>query len=1009
MTALPDELTDQILARARALIAEETAAGIVHPPKQKDPPPPNPNPRKPPYLERPITPADPIGDLWQTLRRGDPRVELEGWGLPESVGDIIAYRAQLRREPMQPEHKLAYISPPSPQTKQRYYDEFQERKVNVPHEARKHAAAERRKETFLTYLAAGNLIAQCCEHTGISHSTYTQWRGRDLDFRARVDGIKHGLKAPVQWDGTFAGARRYFFGYESYTHHLKIIEAIDLTPPGGVTLILLAPEAGKTSLVEDFLCIAVAENPNERILYVTETADGHARKVLSTVKERMTDPNVVDDNAPDAKIGEYIRRFGPFHDGALDKDRPWNQDYIKVHKASGNRDYTLQCAGWNSRIYGARCDLLVFDDVQSDASLGQTEKMLKRIRKTFLSRPGKKGKTIIIGTRVGVGDVYERLIEEDVVDQVVQLPALDEEGHSYCPEMWPVDELKRKRRQVGEEAWWSAYMQQPQLAEDATFTDELIDQCKHVDLSACKRPDLADNLKVVAGLDPALGGGNAIFVGAYDATRFRPIDIQIDYGLARNEDIFTKIKEMCRYHFTELVVERNSQQRGLARDDRLKELGQLFGFRIIEHETGCVDYNTEVLTTKGWCSGLDLCDSDLIYTLNMDTGNAEWKPVEWVYRAPYSGKMLRIEGQHMSAFVTADHRWPVEWRGNSGNIEGRRMVGSQDLKTNEGFMLSAVGDDGRGDLSDAIVELVGWVVTEGWHHGERVARISQSPSANPEKCLRIESALKDAGASWSVHDNGQGVNVYNVTGPVGLFLRELTPRAELDLGLIHRLTTIQRQLLADVMILGDGSRGCMYYSTSKANIEGFEMLCALTGHTTRTWIRREKTNFNATKPCWMVRRKTHPRAHFKRQAHEWVDWEGDIWCPHTSNGTFLAKRDGKVYFTGNSSKWDFNYGVGAMAGSFIRKEMQIPWGDELSERRMTPWLNELRAWRPHVAPKLQRQDMVMASWFVWLRWRKELQGMGMSNEQWKTRGTPWRPGDMGSRWANGARARAVSA
>lgn len=690
MTALPDELTAEILARARALIAEEQAAGIVHPPKQKDPPSPK------PYLERPVTPTDPVGDLWQTLRRGDPRTELEGWGLPSSVGDIIAYRAQLRREPMQPEHKLAHISPPSPQTKQRYYDEFQERSTNKPHEARKHAAAERRKETFLTYLAAGNLVTQCCENTGISYSTYTQWRGRDLDFRARVDGIKHGLKAPVQWDGTFAGARRYFFGYESYTHHLKIIEAIDKTPPGGVTMILLPPESGKTSLLEDFCCIKIAEDPNYRILYVSETAEGHARKVLSTIKDRFTDPNITDPNAPDAHIAQFIQRFGPFHDGALDKDKPWNSDYIKVHKASGRRDYSVQTCGWKSRVYGARCDLLVFDDVQSDASLGQTVSMLRTIRKTFLSRPGKTGKTIWVGTAVGVGDVREALIEAGVVDQIIQLPALDAEGNSYCPEMWPVEELLRKRRQVGEEAWWSAYMQQPQLAEDATFTDELIDQCKHIDLFACKRPDLADNLKVVAGLDPALGGGNAIFVGAYDATRFRPIDIQIDYGLARNEDIFTKIKEMCRYHFTELVVERNSQQRGLARDDRLKELGQLFGFRIIEHETG-------------------------------------------------------------------------------------------------------------------------------------------------------------------------------------------------------------------------------------------------------------------------------------------------------------------------ASKWDFNYGVGAMAGSFIRKEMQIPWGDELSERRMTPWLNELRAWRPHVAPKLQRQDMVMASWFVWLRWRKELQGMGITNDQWKTRGTPWRPGDMGSRWANGARARAVSA
>lgn len=627
-------------------------------------------------------------DPWATSRAGPPTAEIEGWGISNfQIPDVIAYRMQLRNEPgTQPEHRIKHISPVAPAHKQRYYDQLKDETANEPLRARRHKDAEERKARFLAFLTAGHRIAECCEHIGISQQTYTKWRATDIDFKAQADAIKRGRWENARWDGTFTGARAHFFGYDSYTHHRLIIQAIEDTPPGGVTMILLPPEAGKTSLLEDYCCHRVAEDPNYRILYVTETAEGHARKVLSTIKERMTDPTMVDDNAPSARIAEWIQRFGPFHDASQDKDKPWNQDYIKVHKASGRRDYTVQVAGWKSRIYGARCDLLVFDDVQSDASLGQTLQMLRTIRRTFLSRPGKKGKTIFIGTRIGVGDVYEKLIEENVVDRLVQLPALDEEGHSYCPEMWPEDELARKRVQVGEDAWWAAYMQQPQLAEDGTFTDEIMDACKHLDLRACVRPEPSDNLKVVAGLDPALGGGNAITVAAYDMTRFRLVDIQIDYKLMRNEDIFARLQEMCRYRFTELVVEKNSQQRGIARDDRLRTMATKMGFRIVEHET----------TAQG--------------------------------------------------------------------------------------------------------------------------------------------------------------------------------------------------------------------------------------------------------------------------------------------------------------KWDFNFGVGAMAGSFIRKEVQIPWGDDLSERRMTPLLNELRAWRPGLTPKLQRQDMVMSTWFVWLRWQKDRQGMLHSTNEWSTRGTPWRPGDMSGRW-----------
>src|SRR5690606_38280733 len=90
----------------------------------------------------------------------------------------------------------------------------------------------------------------------------------------------------------------------------------------------------------------------------------------------------------------------------------------------------------------------------------------------------------------------------------------------------------------------------------------------------------------LAGLDPALGGGNAMVAAQTAATEFRILAARVDYGLARNEDIFEIIRGMCRLGFTELVVERNSQQRGLARDDRLRELARTFGFRIVEHETG---------------------------------------------------------------------------------------------------------------------------------------------------------------------------------------------------------------------------------------------------------------------------------------------------------------------------------------------------------------------------------------------------------------------------------------
>lgn len=518
---------------------------------------------------------------------------VEGWGL-DGPTDLTEIRLTLARAlatkqiEAEPEWAMSRIAPrvmpPEPDS---YYAPSSTDLEHLPPLARrKYLEGVERRGQFLAHIARGHTVAQACEEVGMSRATYTKWRERFPDFANRVDRVRRGQPdSDFTYDkDSFTSRRAYFFGYETYTHHQQIVDAIDSTPPGGVTMILVAPEAGKTSLIEDYCCDRLAEDPSTRILYVSETADGHARKVLSTVKDRMTDPDYTDPNTNNpTHIPEWIATYGPFRDDALDKDKPWNQNWVKLHNASGRRDYSFQCAGWRSRVYGARCDLLIFDDVQSDESLMLTPQMVRRIRKTFLTRPGRHGKTIFIGTRIGDGDVYEALIKEGVVDRLVMLPAMDDHGRSYCPEMWPEDALEQKRRLVGEEVWWTAYMQAPQLATDPTFSDEMLDQAKNATIQVGYQPDDA---KGASGLDPALGGGTAIVTIAYTYDRLWIVDVQESWNLARNEDIFVLIQSHAGpYRFQDLIVEVNALQRGIARDDRLKILGDTHGFRIREHET----------------------------------------------------------------------------------------------------------------------------------------------------------------------------------------------------------------------------------------------------------------------------------------------------------------------------------------------------------------------------------------------------------------------------------------
>src|SRR5262249_5022202 len=154
----------------------------------------------------------------------------------------------------------------------------------------------------------------------------------------------------------------------------------------------------------------LTDDPNHRIVYGSEGL-AHPRKVLGRVKRRMTDPAVA---------GEFLERFGPFYvPGQERQGKPLGAGYFTVVKSQPHeRDYSMEARGWRSKIAGTRCDTMILDDIQSLISLGLTEKILGVLRQDWFTRPGQDGVTVIIGTRVGVGDVYQRLIEEEVIDEL---------------------------------------------------------------------------------------------------------------------------------------------------------------------------------------------------------------------------------------------------------------------------------------------------------------------------------------------------------------------------------------------------------------------------------------------------------------------------------------------------------------------------------------------------------------------------------------------------------------
>lgn len=441
-------------------------------------------------------------------------------------------------------------------------------------------AANSRRSRLISLLSKGYRPEQAAKEVGIAMGTYYQWRQQLPVFRSQCDMARQNWYNQVQgeeithWDD-FAAFRKRFFRMDTYYPHAMMIDAIESAGPMEVTLILVAPETGKTTVLEDKICEILAKHPDRRVAYISESS-GHSVKVGSRIRSRMT--NKVD-------FGDYISRFGPFYEDNQERNgKPWSTHFFTVYKAGHDeRDYSFEARGGTSSIQGSRVDDLFLDDVQSIKSLNNTALLISKMRQEWITRVGKVGRIFIVGNRIGMGDFYEKLIELDLIDRLVEIPILNGEGKSVCPELWPDIDLEKRRHQVGEDVWYRTYMQDPQSSTSITFPPNVREMFKDVS----RKIEALPGLSTVMSLDPAIGGGCSLTVGQYNTNYLYVIDQETRYNLGRTEEILQLVEQYVRiYRPDDLIIEMMAFQQALGKDDRMLALASKYGFRIYPHTTG---------------------------------------------------------------------------------------------------------------------------------------------------------------------------------------------------------------------------------------------------------------------------------------------------------------------------------------------------------------------------------------------------------------------------------------
>jgi hypothetical protein len=334
----------------------------------------------------------------------------------------------------------------------------------------------------------------------------------------------------------------------------------------------------------------------------------------------------------------------------------------------------------------------------------------------------------------------------------------------------------------------------------------------------------------------------------------------------------------------------------------------------------CVDDSTEVLTLDGWKRHDDVSPGDVAYTINPETLAGEWQTITDVARFSVVGTdMLSVEGASHSSLTTMGHRWLTE-RPQQG-YTGRGFRTSAELGRKDRVPLAApcVTLPIVPKHSDALVELVAWAWTEGTVRGDRYVGICQSVKANPGYVARIRSALvtlfgpaSSEPLSGERHHGRPAWREVRLAGRPDMvdfrlnraasdILWKHAPHRKPTAEFVSSLTSAQIRLFVESSVDADGCRKGNTVTLAQADadrLDGFEMGCALLGWATNRVRSGDVWIVHVKKRSWLG--ICRPDANARKV--QVVKYTGTVWCPTTPNGTWLARRNGSVYFTGNSDR-----------------------------------------------------------------------------------------------------------
>lgn len=332
----------------------------------------------------------------------------------------------------------------------------------------------------------------------------------------------------------------------------------------------------------------------------------------------------------------------------------------------------------------------------------------------------------------------------------------------------------------------------------------------------------------------------------------------------------------------------------------------------------CLDMETEALTRRGWVSYDEIRDDDLVFGRDSATGYGVWQPILSKFSRANTEPMVSIETRSTSMRVTPNHRvlcdthtWRGVWRNDWRYAKADALPATFRLPV----ALERAPVYAGCPLSDAQIELAGWILTDGSisrpkvsTHGPRVS-IWQSKA---DGRARIETLLSACELPWTLKQRERPITEVCGRTLVAPPKTQCEYRLSVDtskrvMGWVPAkgalpewawsLSSAQFAVLLNGLIGGDGS--WERHDKATAVIHGTQsFLASIQAVAVQHGWRASITTAREKDYRLNLHRKPTVEVHRHKSVTR-IAPSPRVWCMTVPHGNFMARRDGKPFVTGN--------------------------------------------------------------------------------------------------------------